>query len=53
LELFEFFGSCLIKFKNNQILLIKISHRFLLTAKLFTKSKSLIVILLDLNFLLG
>jgi hypothetical protein len=39
LELFEFFGACLIKFKNNQILLIKISHRFLLTTKLFTRLK--------------
>jgi hypothetical protein len=37
LELIYFFGICLTKFKNNQILLNKISHRFLLTAKLFTE----------------
>jgi hypothetical protein len=30
------------KFKNNQILLNKISHRFLMTTKLFTGQKSLI-----------
>ncbi len=29
----EFFDVCLIEFKNNQILLIKTSHRFLLTTK--------------------
>jgi len=32
----------LTKFKNNQILLNKIGHRFLLTTKLFTGWKSLI-----------
>jgi hypothetical protein len=30
------FDICLTKFKNNQILLNKISHRFLLIIKLFT-----------------
>jgi hypothetical protein len=32
----EFFDVCLTKFKNNKILLNKISHRFLWTTKLFT-----------------
>ncbi len=36
LEVLKFFDACLIKFKNNQILLNTISHRFLLTTKLFT-----------------
>jgi hypothetical protein len=35
-KILEFFNVCLTKFKNNQILLNKISHRFLLTTKLFT-----------------
>jgi hypothetical protein len=30
------FGVCLAKFKNNQILLNKISHRFLQTTNIFT-----------------
>ncbi len=34
---------CLTKFKNNQILLNKISHRLLSTTKLFTGWKSLIL----------
>ena len=36
LEFWKFFEVYLTKFKNNQILLNKISHRFLLTTKLFT-----------------
>jgi hypothetical protein len=36
LESLEFFDVCLTKFENNQILLNKISHVFLLTTKLFT-----------------
>jgi hypothetical protein len=36
LRFFEFFVACLAKFKNNQILLNKISRIFLLTTKLFT-----------------
>jgi hypothetical protein len=36
LESLEFFDVCLTKFKNHQILLNKISHRFQLIAKLFT-----------------
>jgi hypothetical protein len=32
----QFFDLCLTKCKNNQILLNKISHRFLPTTKLFT-----------------
>ncbi len=36
LGILEFFDVCLTKFKNNQILLNKISHIFLLTTKLFT-----------------
>ncbi len=47
LEVSEFFEVCLTKFKNNQILLNKISHRFLLTTKLFTGWKSLIDIYWD------
>ncbi len=35
-------NNSMTKFKNNQILLNKISHRFLLTAKLFTGWKILI-----------
>jgi hypothetical protein len=35
LESLEFFDACLTKFKNSQILPNKISHRFLLTTKLF------------------
>ncbi len=35
LRIIYFFDVCLTKFKNDQILLNKISHRFLLTAKLF------------------
>ncbi len=33
----EFLDVCLTKFINNQILFTKISHRFLLTTKLFTR----------------
>ncbi len=33
----KFFEVCLTKFKNNQILLHKIIHRFMLTTKLFTE----------------
>jgi hypothetical protein len=36
LEFQKFSDVCLAKFKNNQILPIKDSHRFLLTTKLFT-----------------
>ncbi len=36
LESLEFFDVSLTKFKNSQILLNKISHRFLLATKLFT-----------------
>jgi hypothetical protein len=32
----KYFDACLTKFKNNQILLNKISHRFLTTSYLFT-----------------
>ncbi len=35
IEFWEFLYACLTKFKNNQILLNKISHRILLTIKLF------------------
>jgi hypothetical protein len=35
LEFYNFLDVCLTKFKNNQIFLNKISHRFLLTTKLF------------------
>jgi hypothetical protein len=38
----KFFGICLTKFENYQILPNKISHRFPLTTKLFTGWKSLI-----------
>jgi hypothetical protein len=38
LESLEFFNACLIKFKNNQILHIKISHRFVLTTKQFAEN---------------
>jgi hypothetical protein len=33
LEFYKNFDACLTKFKNNQILLHKISHKFLLTTK--------------------
>jgi hypothetical protein len=36
LDFLEFFDEGLTKFKNNQILLNEISHRFLPTTKLFT-----------------
>jgi hypothetical protein len=36
LEVENFFDVCWTKFKNNQILLNKISHRFLVTTKLFS-----------------
>ncbi len=36
LEFLKHFDACLTKLKNNQILLHKISHKFLLTIKLFT-----------------
>jgi len=39
---FRFFGACLTKFNNNQILLNKIGYRFLLTTKFFSGWKSLI-----------
>jgi hypothetical protein len=44
LESFKFYNSYvfLTQFKNNQILPNKISHRFLLTIKLFTGRNSLI-----------
>jgi hypothetical protein len=42
LENLEFSDVCLTRFKNNQILLNKVIHRFLLTAKLCTGWKSLI-----------
>jgi hypothetical protein len=37
LELQKFFDACLTKVKNNQILLNKISRRFLLTTKLLSE----------------
>jgi hypothetical protein len=43
LEFQKFFDSRLTKFKNNYILLDKISHWFLLTAKLFSGWKILLV----------
>jgi hypothetical protein len=43
LEFNEFFDVCLTKFKTNDILLDKISHKFLLTNKLFTGRESLII----------
>jgi hypothetical protein len=42
LEFFNFLNTCLTKSRNNQILLNKIGHRFLLTTKLFTGQKVLI-----------
>jgi hypothetical protein len=42
--------ACLTKFENHQILLIKISHRFLVTTKLFSGQKCLIKAL-DLHHL--
>jgi hypothetical protein len=33
LESYKIFDVCLTKFKNNQILINKISHRFILTTK--------------------
>jgi hypothetical protein len=42
LEFYKNFDVCLTKFKNNQILLNKISHIFLLTTKVFIGCKSLI-----------
>ncbi len=42
MESLEFFDVCFNEFKNNSILLNKISHRFLLTTNLFTGRKSLI-----------
>jgi hypothetical protein len=36
LEFYNNFDACLTKFKNSQILFNKLSHRFLLTTKLFT-----------------
>ncbi len=36
LEFWKFFEVYLTKLKNNQILLNKISHRFLMTTRLFT-----------------
>jgi hypothetical protein len=36
------FYVCFTKFKNNQILINKISYRFLLTTKLYTEGKILI-----------
>ncbi len=42
LEFWKFFDVCSTKFVNCQILLCKISHRFLVTTKLFGVRKSLI-----------
>ncbi len=42
LEFCNFFDVCLTKFENYQILLNKISHRLLVTTKLFSGWKSLI-----------
>ncbi len=44
LEFQKFFQACLYKFESYQILLNKISHRFLATTKLFSSWKSLIEI---------
>ncbi len=41
--LWNYLDECLTKFKDNQILLNKISHRFLLTTELLTGRKSLIL----------
>jgi hypothetical protein len=38
------FIKCLTKFKNNQILLNKISHRFLMTTKLYTEGNISIIL---------
>ncbi len=35
-EFLKFFEVCFIKFENNQVLINKISHRFLVTTKLFS-----------------
>ncbi len=40
MESLEIFVVCLTKFENYQILLNKISHRFLVTTKLFSGWKS-------------
>jgi hypothetical protein len=37
-----FLDECLTKFKNNLIILNKISHRFILTLKLFTEPNNLL-----------
>ncbi len=42
LEFYQFLKVCLKLFKNNKIIRNKISHRILLTTKLFTRQKSLI-----------
>ncbi len=42
LEFFNLFDACLTKFENYYLLPNKISHRFLMTTKLFTGGKSLI-----------
>ncbi len=42
LEFYKNFGVRLTKFENNQILLNKISHRFLLTTKLYARWKIII-----------
>ncbi len=42
LEFFKFVDVCLTKFENYQILIDKISHRFLVTTKLFGGWNSLI-----------
>jgi len=42
-ESLDFFKVCWTKFKNSQILLNRISHRFLLTTKLYTGWKILIL----------
>ncbi len=43
LEFQKYSDVCLTKFENYQILLNKISHRFLLITKLFSERKSLII----------
>jgi hypothetical protein len=44
-EFYKCFDVSLDKFENNQILLYKISHRFLVTNKLFIGQKTLVVFL--------
>ncbi len=53
LRILDIFDACLTKFKNNQILLNKIRHRFLLTNKLGERASLILTLIVSLLSILS